>query len=91
MTRNMPCISCDYRGRPTYDYPCSRCDMTKGSPFCMYEHEEKPTRADHIRNMNNEELATFLWEFELDEIAREGYYFITKRKLEEWLKQHMED
>ena len=56
----MICSDCDYRGRPTYDFPCSRCDMTMGSPFCCYEYEEKPTNADHIRAMNNEELAHFL-------------------------------
>ena len=88
----MICSNCDYVGRPTYDYPCSRCDMTLGSPFCCYEHEEKPTNADKIRSMSDEELATFLWEFDLDEIAREeNCNWITRRKLEEWLKQPMED
>ena len=56
----MICNDCDYAGSPTYDFPCSSCDMTKGSPFCCYEHEEKPTNADHIRAMSNEELARFL-------------------------------
>lgn len=87
----MICSDCDYRGIPTYDFPCSRCDMTKGSPFCCYEHEEKPTRADRIRSMNYEELVEFLWGFELNEVAREDCNWITRRKLEEWLKQPMED
>ena len=52
----MICKDCDYVGRPTYDFPCSRCDMTAGSPFCMYEHEEKPTNGDKIRSMSDEEL-----------------------------------
>lgn len=52
----MICSNCDYVGRPTYDYPCSRCDMTAGSQFCMYEHKEKPTNADKIRAMSDEEL-----------------------------------
>jgi hypothetical protein len=33
-----------------------------GSPFCCYEHEEKPTNADRIRAMSDEELAIFLAE-----------------------------
>ena len=56
----MICTDCDYRGRPTYDFPCSRCDMTMGSPFCCYEHEEKPTNADYIRSMSDEELARWI-------------------------------
>lgn len=52
----MICTDCDYAGRPSYKSPCSECDRIKGSPFCCYEHEEKPTRADHIRNMSDEEL-----------------------------------
>jgi hypothetical protein len=56
----MICRNCDYVGRPTYDYPCSRCDMTAGSQFCMYEHKEKPTNADKIRAMSDEELAKYL-------------------------------
>ena len=56
----MICSNCDYVGRPTYDYPCSRCDMTLGSPFCMWEHEEVPTNADKIRSMSDKELAEYL-------------------------------
>jgi hypothetical protein len=41
--------------------------------------------------MSDDELATFLWCFELDEVARENNNWITRRKLEEWLKQPMED
>lgn len=87
----MICSDCDYAGRPSYKSPCSECDMTKGSPFCYYEHEEKPTRADRIRLMSYEELVEFLWGFELNEVAREDCNWITRRKLEEWLKQPMED
>lgn len=70
----MICKDCDYVGRPTYDFPCSRCDMTKGSPFCCYEHEEKPTNADNIRTMNNEELAHFL----LMEVVNDKCYGICR-------------
>lgn len=57
----MICKDCDYVGRPTYDYPCSRCDMTAGSTFCMYEHKEKPTNADKIRAMTDRELAEWIY------------------------------
>lgn len=54
------CETCDYANRPPYKSPCSECDKTTGSPFCCYEHEEKPTNADRIRAMSDEELAEFL-------------------------------
>lgn len=87
----MICKDCDYVGRPTYDYPCSRCDMTVGSQFCMYEHEEKPTNADKIRAMNDDELSEFLWQFDIEEVAREEEHWLTRRKLTEWLKQPAEE
>lgn len=86
----MICKDCDYVGRPTYDYPCSRCDMTAGSQFCMYEHKEKPTNADKIRAMNDDELSEFLWQFDIEEVAREDNYWLTRRKLIEWLQQSVE-
>lgn len=58
------CETCDYANRPPYKSPCSECDKTMGSPFCCYEHEEKPTNADRIRAMSDEELARFLAENE---------------------------
>lgn len=51
------CETCDYANRPPYKSPCSECDRTMGSLFCYYEHEEKPTNADRIRAMSDEELA----------------------------------
>lgn len=54
------CETCDYANRPPYKSPCSECDKTMGSPFCCYEHEEKPTNADRIRAMSDEELAQML-------------------------------
>ena len=56
----MICDDCMYLGRPSYAYPCSECDMTRWSPLCMYEREKRPTNADRIRAMSNEELARFL-------------------------------
>ena len=54
------CETCDYANRPPYKSPCSECDKTMGSPFCCYEREEKPTNADRIRAMSDEELAKVL-------------------------------
>ena len=54
------CETCDYANRPPYKSPCSECDKTIGSQFCCYEHEEKPTNADRIRSMSDEELAEHL-------------------------------
>lgn len=71
------CETCDYANRPPYKSPCSECDKTMGSPFCCYEHEEKPTNADRIRAMSDEELAEFLIDLADDGNLRIG----------EWLKQ----
>ena len=60
MNRNMICDYCEYAGRPTYDYPCSKCDTIIGSNLCMYEYKEVKTNADKIRNMNDEELARWI-------------------------------
>ncbi len=51
------CETCDYANRSPYKSPCAECDKTMGSPFCCYENEEKPTNADRIRAMSDEELA----------------------------------
>ena len=60
MYRNMICNYCDYAGRPTYDYPCSSCDMVIGSLRCKWKSEEKQTNADYIRKMTDEELTTLV-------------------------------
>lgn len=56
----MICDDCVYISRPSYAYPCSKCDMKEWSPLCMYERKERLTNADRIRAMSNEELACFL-------------------------------
>ena len=99
----MICSDCDYAGRPSYKSPCSECDMTMGSPFCCYEHEEKPTRADYIRNMSDEALVVIVRAMlrvedcpstsDCDECFFKQLCSNTKylgRELE-WLKQPMED
>lgn len=44
------------------------------------------TNADHIRQLSDKNLAEFLWQFDKEEIARENEYFLTLRKLLEWLQ-----
>ena len=74
------CETCDYANRPPYKSPCSECDKTMGSPFCCYEHEEKPTNADRVRAMSDEELAHFL-----------AWHWNKKDYGLEWLKQPAEE
>ena len=56
----MICDTCEYAGRPSYAYPCSKCDMKEWSQLCMYSKKIIYTNADRIKSMNNEELAHFL-------------------------------
>ena len=85
------CETCDYANRPPYKSPCSECDKTIGSPFCCYEHEEKPTNADRIRAMDDAELAWELMEFRFDGYCKaKGHQTAlpdTQQKILEWLKQ----
>jgi hypothetical protein len=41
--------------------------------------------------MNDDELSKFLWQFDIEEVAREDNYWLTRRKLIEWLKQPVEE
>lgn len=56
----MICDDCVYAGRPSYAYPCSKCDMKEWSPLCMYERKVIHTNADHIRSMSDNELVTLV-------------------------------
>ena len=46
------------------------------------------TNADMIREMTDDELSQFLWQFDLEEAARDDTFrhFITRPKLLEWLQ-----
>jgi hypothetical protein len=44
------------------------------------------TNFEKIKSMSLNELADFLWEFNLDEVARDGPYFISITKLLAWLR-----
>ena len=45
------------------------------------------TNADKIRSLSDEELSNFLWRFELEDVAREDGYMLTRRELCKWLQQ----
>jgi hypothetical protein len=49
------------------------------------------TNFEKIKSMSVDELAAFLWEFDLDKIARDGPYFITIAKLITWLRLPSKD
>lgn len=70
------------------------CEDKEQMQRCIDEYNliQKPmTNADRIRAMSDEELSVFLWGFEKEEICREGEFFITRRKLNEWLKQPVKE
>ena len=92
------CETCDYANRLPCKFPCSECDKTMGSPFCCYEHEEKPTNADRIRAMSDEELAELIvdnypmyaWNKEVRHIFFDGPRITHKEAWLQWLKQPAE-
>ena len=70
------------------------CEDKEQTQRCIDEYNlsQKPmTNADRIRSMSDEELSVFLWGFDKEEIAREGEFFLTRRKITEWLQQPAED
>lgn len=47
------------------------------------------SNADVIRSMTDEELSWFLWTFDVDEVACEEDFLVTRKKLTKWLKGPM--
>ena len=95
----MICDTCEYIGRPSYAYPCSKCDMKEWSPLCMYEQKVRSTNGNRIRSMSDEEFAKWLAEIIVTH-AEAGVYMhginskVTdegRKKIEkgclEWLQQ----
>ena len=73
--KNKECVN---HGRPIcFDWGC---DKYVNNVF---------TYADMIREMTDDELSEFLWQFDLEEVARDSAFpsFITRRKLLEWLQK----
>lgn len=76
----------------TYCMTCKNKEcVNHGRPICFNWGCEKYinnvfTNADMLREMTDEELSNFLWQFDLDEVARDGEFFITRKRLLEWLQ-----
>lgn len=55
-----PCRECKHETKKGWEYPCNVCTMCKDeNPMFI---PKKPTNADRIRSMTDEELAEFLKE-----------------------------
>ena len=76
----------------TYCMTCKNKEcINRGRPICFNWDCEKYinnvfTNADMIREMTDEELSEFLWQFDLEEVSRDGEFFITRKRLLEWLQ-----
>lgn len=76
----------------TYCMTCKNKEcINHGRPICFDWGCEKYinnvfTNADMIREMTDKELLEFLWQFDLEDVARETEFFITSRRLFEWLQ-----
>lgn len=91
MTKTIVCPECngfgyieEYVDGLLYKKECSRCGGARILRVPV-------TNADRIRSMSDEELSVFLWQFEVDVVAREDDGFIVRRKLTEWLQKSAED
>lgn len=76
----------------TYCMTCKNKEcINHGRPICFNWNCEKYvnnvfTNADMLREMTDEELSNFLWQFDLEEVARDTEFFITRKRLLEWLQ-----
>lgn len=77
----------------TYCITCKNKEcINHGKPICFNWGCEKYinnvfSNADHIREMTDEELSEFLWQFDLDKVAYDDKYpAYTRIKLLEWLQ-----
>lgn len=77
----------------TYCLTCKNKEcINHGRPICFGWGCEKYinnvfTNADMIREMTDDELSEFLWQFDLNEVAfDESYPAIVRPKLSEWLQ-----
>ena len=74
------CMTCKNRECPNHN---------KSIAFgwkCEKYYNNGYTNADHIRQLSDKGMAEFLWQFEIEEVARESEHFLTLRKLLEWLQ-----
>ena len=80
------------------NYPCSPSCALFGDCVTAFESQKKAnvrTNADRIRAMSDEELAEFLWNFNLADVSTDklGEFgpHMFRYRLKEWFKQPAED
>ena len=74
---------------------CARADGNYGYTFCDKYTHPPMTNADRIRSMTDEELAEFLWDFNLADVStgKMGEFgpHMFRYRLKEWLQQPAEE
>ncbi len=85
MSKIYPCIYC------TEDGYCKKFSDEEAISWCVQGpcQYEKPSNADRIRAMSDEELAEQLYLLRLDALRLEGYdgFIETKDEILDWLKE----
>ena len=94
-TKKLVCYNCGGHGFITSTYENGQTSAI--CPVCggIGTHEIQMTNADRIRAMSDEELAEFLWDFNLADVStvKMGEFgpHMFRYRLKEWLQQPAEE
>ena len=94
-TKKLVCYNCGGHGFITATYESGQTSAI--CPVCggIGTHEIQMTNADRIRAMSDEELAEFLWDFNLADVStvKMGEFgpHMFRYRLKEWLQQPAEE
>ena len=94
-TKKLVCYNCGGHGFITANYESGQTSAI--CPVCggIGSHEIQMTNADRIRSMTDEELAEFLWNFNLADVSTDklGEFgpHMFRYRLKEWLQQPAEE
>ena len=94
-TKKVVCYNCGGHGFITTTYENGQTSAI--CPVCggIGSHEIQMTNADRIRSMSNEDLAEFLWNFNLADVStgKMGEFgpHMFRYRLKEWLQQPAEE
>ena len=94
-TKKIVCYNCGGHGFITTTYENGQTSAI--CPVCggIGSHEIQMTNADRIRSMSNEELAEFLWNFNLADVStgKMGEFgpHMFRYRLKEWLQMPVEE
>ena len=94
-TKKLVCYNCGGHGFITTTYENGQTSAI--CPVCggIGSHEIQMTNADRIRSMSNEDLAEFLWNFNLADVStgKMGEFgpHMFRYRLKEWLQQPAEE